>query len=162
MRSWAFTRALLAWLALPLLWVLFELPGWLLPPPWRPSAELPLMLAAWLAALRAPVRWRRPVHFLISFYAAVLLLARIDTVVFVRFMGQEPLLYDQLFMLRHLFVLLSDLWSPTTAAVVFGVSVALVACVALAGLLLRSARGWLEPRASVARGLAIVLCALAL
>ncbi|MFI5306550.1 MAG: sulfatase-like hydrolase/transferase, partial [Polyangiales bacterium] len=46
--------------------------------------------------------------------------------------------------------------------VVFGVSVALVACVALAGLLLRSARGWLEPRASVARGLAIVLCALAL
>jgi hypothetical protein len=158
LRSW--TKGLLAWLALPLLFLLFELPGMLLPLPWHPSAELPLILALWLWAPRIAPRWRRLVYIVLSSVAAVLFLARVDRVVFVRFMGQEPLLYDQLFMLRHLFVLASDLWSVTTAAVVLGTAVGILFCAWSTRALLRVARTHFASRPALVPRAALALCAL--
>lgn len=40
----------------------------------------------------------------------VLAVSQLDRQAFLRFMGDEPLLYDQLFMLRHLLVLIGDVW----------------------------------------------------
>jgi hypothetical protein len=120
-------RILATWLVLGLA---FELPSlWLLAPA-RLTAELWLILLTWLTSLPLRRRFGVPLRAALVGALGVVAIVQIDRVVFVRFMGEEPLLYDQLFMLRHAAVLLSDLWSPR--------SVALVA----AALLTLMAAGW--------------------
>ena len=43
----------------------------------------------------------------------VLMFIELDRIISIFLMGQDPLFYDQLFLLRHFVVLLSDLWSTT-------------------------------------------------
>lgn len=96
--------------ALLLLALLFEAPAIVLPEPVRPTGEVLVLLTLYVASLPSGVVGMalRP---LLGLAAAVLVVYRLDRVAFVHFMGEEPLLYDQLFMLRHLLVLAWDLWS---------------------------------------------------
>src|SRR6185369_10888744 len=110
------------WLALFALCALFEAPALLLAEPVRPTGELFALVTAWFASRALPPRAGRPLRLLLGTCTALLLLYRIDRILFWLFMGEEPLLYDQLFMLRHLFVLFSDLWSWQVAASLLGVA----------------------------------------
>ncbi len=151
-------------LALLLLCGLFELPACLLPEPFRPTGELMLLLAGWLLGLRLQPRRRRLLFWLLGLAAAALALVRADRVAFLRFMGEEPLLYDQLFMLRHLLVLFSDLWSWRVGAMLSGIVVAVALCVfalrracsALGRVLLAG-----DSRVSARAGAALLVLALA-
>jgi hypothetical protein len=62
----------------------------------------------------------------LALFAVLFVLVRIDAMIFRLLMREEPLLYDQLFMLRHLMVLMGDLWSPTALAITAGVCALLV------------------------------------
>lgn len=97
-----------------LLWALFDLPLAVRPDGidvWavRPTAEAMLLISATVFALASP-RWRiwRVPLLLVALLLVVL---RLDHVIFYFLMRAPPLLYDQLLMVRHLFVLLGDLWS---------------------------------------------------
>jgi hypothetical protein len=109
MRSWV--RSFKPWLAWLSLLILFELPGLLLSEPMRPTADVLALVAAYLLSLRVRSRVGTALRWLLASYGLLLVFYRIDRSGFIAFMGQEPLLYDQLFMVRHLLVLLSDLWS---------------------------------------------------
>ena len=132
-----------AWLALAALLFLFELPSvWLAQAP-RLSGEPFVLLSVWLMSLRL----RRGAVLRTAVLLATLLsvLVVLDRAGFRRFMGEEPLLYDQLFMLRHLFVLVGDLWSAQVLALL----VALLLAIGLGALgvkiLLRSAAALTDP-----------------
>ncbi len=104
------------WLALIAIWLLFELPtairtGGVRLGVIRPSADLLALLT--LAALSGRFPGTRVVRAVLITYACLLVVIRLDYVVFMLLMRDEPLLYDQWLMVRHLFVLISDLWSPT-------------------------------------------------
>jgi hypothetical protein len=109
----------LPWLALAALWLLFELPLLLRGrgvelSRLRLSLELPLLLTLWGVHVTHPapaLRW------LLRLAAACLVLYRIDQWIFLLLMREEPLLYDQWFMLRHLGVLIGDLMSLKTLLV---------------------------------------------
>jgi hypothetical protein len=113
-------RFLLApWLALLGLWLAFAVPLTLcaLVPELdhaRLELELPLL---WTLALLAP-RLRPG----IVIYATILVLYRVDQWLCLLLMREEPLLYDQWFMARHLGVLVGDLISLRTASVLLGVA----------------------------------------
>lgn len=161
MRPWA--GVLTPWLALALLWLLFELPRvFTASSPdlstLRFSLELPLLFtlaglnAVSLGAARVLVR--RTLWLL----AALLVALRIDQWVCWLLMREEPLLYDQWFMAKHLGVLIGDLVSPTTLAVLAGMACVGWVTVLLVRRLLRRARLLLEPqrRKSTAVGSAVV------
>lgn len=116
--------ALLGVLALLALALLFEAPAVLLPEPMRPTGEVLVLLTLYVVSLPAGVVGTA-LRALLGLAAAVLVLVRLDRVAFMHFMGEEPLLYDQLFMLRHLWVLAWDLWSwqmvGLVVAALFGV-----------------------------------------
>jgi hypothetical protein len=121
------------------------------------TSEVLVLLGLWALA---PLAWlRRGLIGLCVFIA----LTQIDRQAFLRLMGEEPLLYDQLFMLRHLAVLLMDMWSGAYWLWLCG---GLALCGALGFALrslLRRARADLDGRALPARlGVAAALCALAL
>lgn len=99
----------LFWLAFAVLVALFELPMVLLAEPWRPSAEPLVLASAWLLGER--MRFGVWLRVAVLIAGALLMLFRIDRVAVLSFLGDEPLLYDQLFLLRHFVVLLGDLWS---------------------------------------------------
>ena len=75
---------------------------------------LATLSTAFWASPRA-VRWACSIT---GAYLGILLVFDIDRMIFRFIMGSDPLLYDQVFMLRHLFVLIHDLWSLRTAAMV--------------------------------------------
>jgi hypothetical protein len=134
------------WLALLALCALFEAPALLLlDEPVRLTGELFALITAWFASRALPVRAGRPLRILLGAGTALLLLYRTDRIVFWLFMGEEPLLYDQLFMLRHLFVLFSDLWSWQVALSLVGVVIGIAAIVWVTRRLLREMAAWLEP-----------------
>ena len=126
-------------LALCLLVALFEAPGFWLGAP-RPSGELVVLLSAYLAS-RKLARGGRVLRWLLAALTVFLVLYRIDRVVFLSFLSEEPLLYDQFFMLRHLYVLAGDLWSPEVAAMTAGgggvIAVVVLSCRLLLGWLTR-------------------------
>lgn len=99
------------WLALLAIVVLLELPDSLLLRSVRPAADLLLLLGGYVLSLRLRPALGKPLRGLLLLYALLLLLFRVDRAAMLAFMGQEPLIYDQLLMARHLFVLVSDLWS---------------------------------------------------
>src|SRR3954471_23170761 len=117
------------WLALVALCALFDAPAALLAEPLRPTGEPFALLTAWFGSHALPPRAGRIMRALLGVMTALLVLLRIDRVVFWLFMGEEPLLYDQLFMLRHLFVLFSDLWSWRVAISLVGVAIAIAGIV---------------------------------
>lgn len=133
------------WLAFALLVLLFELPSVALPEPVRPTGELVLLLLAWLASRALGLGARRVLSVPLGVCTVVLLVARLDRAIFVGFMGEEPLLYDQLFMLRHLFVLLGDLWSWSVAGVLLAVFALGFALTRIARWALAELRRVLEP-----------------
>jgi hypothetical protein len=125
-------RVLTPWLSLLMLCLLFELPrAFVAAAPdlsaLRLSLELPLLLTlAGLVATffvapprsRARVLLRRTLWLL----AFLLLALRLDQWICWLLMREEPLLYDQWFMAKHLGVLIGDVISPTTLAVLLGVA----------------------------------------
>ena len=68
----------------------------------------------------APRPGRALLRWLIGLVLGLFVLIRVDRAGFLMFMGQEPLAYDQLFLLRHLFVLMLDMFSPLVALGVVG------------------------------------------
>jgi hypothetical protein len=128
-------HALSPWLAFAALVVLFEIPALLLGSPWRPSGEPLLLATAWLLGerVRGGVWLRRAVVAL----GVLLVVHRLDRAGFLAFMGEEPLFYDQLFLLRHLLVLISDIWNARVALALVGA----VCAVAVAIWLLRRLLG---------------------
>ncbi len=136
------------WLALVALWLLFELPmavrtGGVRLGVIRPSADLLVLLT--LAALSGRFPGTRIVRTVLLFYACVLVLIRLDYVIFMLLMRDEPLLYDQWLMVRHLFVLISDLWSPTVLLATLTIGGFLVLLPWIVRRLLRTASALLEP-----------------
>lgn len=113
----------LAWLGLVLV---FELPAFALRGRFRPCGEALLLATAVVIAARWP-RARRGLLWAGVPCGGLLWVYRVDRVVFQRAFGDDPLLYDQLFMLRHLFVLFGDVWNLWVAAALVGVIAALVA-----------------------------------
>jgi hypothetical protein len=96
--------------ALLALALLFEAPALLLPEPVRATGEVLVLLSLYVASLPLGALGLA-VRTLLGFATFLLVAYRVDRIAFVHFMGEEPLLYDQLFMVRHLFVLAWDLWS---------------------------------------------------
>lgn len=83
------------------------------------TSELLVLLALWELCPRGMLR--------VALTASSVLLAvsQLDRQAFLRWMGDEPLLYDQLFMLRHLLVLIGDVWRaalPFVLAAVVGIT----------------------------------------
>ena len=104
--------------------------------PYRPSGEPLLLATAWLCAARLPGRaaFRAAIGVVLGLYV----LLRVDRAGFRFFMGQEPLAYDQLFLVRHLFVLMLDLFSPVLVLTLVGVIVTVVLIVLLLRKVLRA------------------------
>jgi hypothetical protein len=105
------------------LWLLFELPTVFDPASitlsrLRPSGEVLVLLT--LGAASYAVAWGRPVRIGLAVVAACLVLVRVDALIFRLILNDTALLYDQLFMIRHAFTLIGDLWSLTTFAVLVG------------------------------------------
>jgi len=116
------------WLSLCYLWVLFEAPTMIRPggvdvKHLRPSGDLLVLLT--VAALSGRVPAKTAVRTVLVAYTALLVIVRLDYVVFMLLMRDEPLLYDQWLMLRHLSVLIADLWSPSVAFATLAISGAL-------------------------------------
>ncbi|HEY6877085.1 MAG TPA: hypothetical protein VI299_03660, partial [Polyangiales bacterium] len=110
-------RSLTPWLSLAVIWAAFAIPlalCALVPDLARLRLELELPLLWTLASLNA-VRWRlRALRWALAAAAIVLVSYRLDQWICVLLMREEPLLYDQWFMARHLGVLLGDLMSLKT------------------------------------------------
>lgn len=108
------------WLCLGALPLLFELPAVLTTTAFDLKAlhlalDLPLLLTLWLASLgRVRGAWLR---VLLRVAALTLVLYRVDQWVCWTLLRDEPLLYDQLFMLKHLWALIGDLISLRTVLV---------------------------------------------
>ncbi|HMI90491.1 MAG TPA: hypothetical protein VK509_03965, partial [Polyangiales bacterium] len=119
----------LAWLALGLV---LELPALGLRGALRPTGDVLVLATGLLLAARLP-RGRRQALAACALLAGLLWLYRVHRVVFQQAFGDEPLLYDQLYMARHLFVLFGDVWNAWVAA-------ALVALVAVLWAIARAVR----------------------
>jgi hypothetical protein len=174
--TWA--GVLAPWLSLAVLWLLFELPRVFsaTTPDLTAiqfSLEVPLLFTlAGLATLtleatalgvrvrrlaRAALRWT------VWGLATGLLALRADQWICWLLMREEPLLYDQWFMAKHLGVLLGDLISPASVLILLGVTCLGWLLARLTRRLLRSARPLLEPvRRRQTVGIALALWALAL
>jgi hypothetical protein len=142
------SRSLGPWLAVAAMWGLFELPMAFAPDridpgALRPTGEmLALFTAVWLSYR---VRHGSVIRWLAAALAIVLVVVRIDRAVFFVLRRAEPLLYDQLFMLRHLFVMLSDLFGIRTLLGIFGFALAAALSVLVVRVLLRRAAPLLSP-----------------
>jgi hypothetical protein len=136
-------RELGPWLGLALLWLLFELPSSLTPGNWQPGVMRPTLDVLVLLTLWGASHWLprgQALRIALGVVAAVLVLFRLDEMIFTQLMRDEPLLYDQWFMVKHLLVLISDLMSYKTLLGVGGFLLGLGASVWLARGVLRSAR----------------------
>lgn len=136
------------WCALATLVLLYAAPdcvrdGGFHPLALRISGDLLALLT--LTAVSYKIEWGNRVRPLLGAFAFVLCVVCIDRSIARQLMYEEPLLYDQLFMAQHLFVLVSDLWSPMMG---FSLAVALLVIAAIVWgcvRLLKSARELLSP-----------------
>jgi hypothetical protein len=146
------------WLALLGLIVLFELPESVLLEWVRPAADLFVLLGLYLLSLRVAGWSGRAMRWGLLLYTVLLVFYRVDRAAILAFMGQEPLLYDQILMLRHLFVLFSDLWSWQLGVGLAAFPLAVALIVWVATKLLRALRPLaFEPRQSIAALVVIAL-----
>lgn len=97
----------------------------------RPTGEVVALLTA--HALGRIFGAPRFVRWVLLAFTIALVVVRLDWAVYFLITRSEPLLYDQIFMLRHLAVLIGDLWSPSVA-------IALVVVLAGSAALLWTAR----------------------
>jgi hypothetical protein len=139
-----------AWAGLAFTWLLFELPSALQPGDLtfralRPTLDVLILLTLWGVSYFLP-RGQTGVRRGLKVMAVVLFVYRLDEMIFRLLMRDEPLLYDQWFMIRHLFVLISDLMSFKTAAVVLGFVAAVVLVTLFVRRSLVRARMLLEPQ----------------
>lgn len=118
-----------------------------------PAGELLVLLAA--VAYR-PKRGGR----LLGAAWLALMLVELDRLVGVYLMGQDPLFYDQLFLIRHLAVLIADLWSPVYTAGAIGFVVALSITVVLLRRAVRALRAGPAPRVVLGAAAVALLCGL--
>lgn len=161
------TRGLRPWLALVGLCALFELPSLAQPDRVTVSGLLvpgdALLLAALALGLaRSPwprrVRLRALLRAPLTAAAALLLAYRVDEAACLVLMRHRPALYDQLFLLRHLAVLLMDLWGGWAWLGGAAVLALLAGLAWLAHALLRAVAR--EPHTATARSRMRVLLAL--
>lgn len=147
------------------LWLLLELPVIVRPDRFeltlmRPTLEWPLLLTLGAATFAVPGgKWVRTGLWVL---AIALLIVRLDRVLVLYIMRTEPLLYDQLFMARHLFVLITDLWSLRVFLITVGAIVGITLLVMGVRRLLATATTGLVPerrRASIALLVVLWLCA---
>lgn len=149
------------WLALVALLLSFELPTILAPDridlsALRPTGEL--LAALTIAASTRSARASRAIRVLLALGVLALAILRVDRTVFFLLSRSEPLLYDQLFMVRHLLVLLTDLWGYQVVLGLVALSLVTWLVIRFARFLLRRARALLEPervRTTFAVGAAI-------
>ncbi len=120
------------WIAFALLLVAYELAPTVRPRGFalalfRPSLDPLLLLAlAWWSRRWPRARaWRA----LWITWLVALVVFRLDYMIFFLLMRQEPLLYDQLYMLRHAWVLIGDLWSVWMLLALVGVGLGVVGLV---------------------------------
>jgi hypothetical protein len=133
------------WLCLLGVLLCYELPAALRSTRFEPgrlslSLELPLLLTLWLALPERPLSRR-----LFALCGWLLGVYRFDQWVCWTLMQEDPPLYDQWFMLRHLWVLLSDLMSFKTAAILGSIVLGIVLLSLLVRALLRRARVLVTP-----------------
>ena len=143
-RLQALSRPLTPWLGLGLLWLVFELPTTVKPANWVPGAMRPTLDVLALLTLwglsHAMQRGGRVVRALLLVWTVLLFAFRIDQMIFRLLMRDDPLLYDQWFMVQHMVVLIRDLMNPSTALLVGGAVAGLLWIVWLARAVLRHAR----------------------
>jgi hypothetical protein len=85
----------------------------------RPTGEVVALLTAHaLGRIFGAPRFARWVLFAVT---VALVVVRLDWAIYFLVTRSEPLLYDQVFMLRHLAVLIGDLWSPSVASVLVAI-----------------------------------------
>ncbi|MFT4976138.1 MAG: hypothetical protein ACI8S6_002034 [Myxococcota bacterium] len=85
-----------------------------------------------------------------------LLIIELDRLIGVYLMGQDPLFYDQLFLVRHLLVLIADLWTPWWTASAVGIIATTVLTIVLLSKAVTSLRVLADHRAPL---VALVLAA---
>lgn len=130
------------WLAALGLWLLFEIPAAFVPGgptllALRPTGDVLVLSTLVWCAVRA--RARPTVFRALGAVAAVALFVRVDFSAYFFSMRTPPLLYDQLFVMRHFLVLVSDLVTTGTVLSVLGFAALAVACILLIRYLLRRA-----------------------
>jgi hypothetical protein len=124
--------------AILLLWLLFELPTSLRPrganlAGMRPTAEFLAMVTAY-AALRG-TRHERVLRRVWFALVVLLIAVRIDWTACWLITRSRPLFYDQIFLLRHLMVLIGDLWSAPMALVLVGLALLVYGVIRLSRVL---------------------------
>jgi hypothetical protein len=156
------TLGISPWLGLVLLWLLFELPTTVKPANWEPGAMRPTLdvlalLTLWGASYLLP-RGARALRIVLVVWAVLLFAFRLDQMIFRLLMRDDPLLYDQWFMVQHMIVLIRDLMNPSTALMVAGFLVGIALLVWLARAILRHAQKRLltERRRAALRVTAVV------
>ena len=94
--------------------------------PWRAVGELLLVvaIAVWLGGRRG--RWFASLAWL------ALMVWQVNTVAGLFITKEQPLLYDELYLLVHVLVLAGDLWRPDRLPLVLGVAVGAIAVVGIA------------------------------
>jgi hypothetical protein len=147
-----FWRAAAPWVSLATLWLLFELPAALRSSApaisaLRFSLELPLLLTAWgvYQASPCPPRLRWALRALLIVATGALIAYRIDQWLCLLLLREDPLLYDQWFMVRHLWVLIGDLMSLQTLLALLGFGLGSWLLTRLTRVLLGRARALFEP-----------------
>jgi hypothetical protein len=143
-----FRQHMRPFLALAALWVIFDLPSVLHVrgfsfKHFRLSGDV--LAALTLGGASYLFGWGKWLRRALYVFSGLLVLYRIDEGVFSLLMHTKPLLYDQWFLMRHLFVLLSDLFSLQTLLVVGGGTVAVVLAIWTAMRLLRIAAPLVTP-----------------
>jgi hypothetical protein len=127
---------------------LFELPTTVKPANWVPSSVRPTLDVLALLTLwgvsHVISRGGQALRRVLAVWTVLLFAFRIDQMIFRLLMRDDPLLYDQWFMLRHMIVLIRDLMNPSTAMVVTGLLVSLAFCVWFTRVVLSRARALLS------------------
>jgi hypothetical protein len=149
MKAWSkIARAALALITVALC---LELASTFVAESFQLTSELLVLLALWELCPSGRQLGRRALRLTLMAAVVVLVVCQLDRQAFLRWMGDEPLLYDQLFMLRHLLVLIGDVWRAALP-IVLGSVLAIAAVTWSVRRLLREAKpAWpLRERASVA------------
>jgi hypothetical protein len=145
-------------MALLTLWLLFELPTTLRPHgikfgALRPTGEFLGLLTAY-----AVISGRRNERLLKRIWlpcVIAIIVWRVDWIAGFLLTRSTPLLYDQLFLLRHLFVLIGDLWGVMMVLCLVGIALVVWGTIALSLFLARASKSLFVP--SPSRGLAVAL-----
>ncbi|HVW25933.1 MAG TPA: hypothetical protein VHC69_11230 [Polyangiaceae bacterium] len=158
-------RAISAFSAVFVLWLLFELPLAIRPDGLairglRFTGDFLVLLTAYFLLRRR--RGERILRRVWVVLMASLVFVRVDWTVSWLITRTRPLFYDQLFLIRHLVVLVSDLWSGPVALGLVGLVLGVVLTVVIARALSRVGRAAFEPplRRPFGYALGVAWCAI--